>query len=71
MVCPRRSPKKPSTRISLKKLRNHKPEAVDAEAPAADDILDLVQKIKDLNKEDAIARLLERNRYENAMAPVA
>ena len=53
------APKKPSRTISLKKLRNYKPKEVDAEELAADDLVDLVQKIDNLTKDDAIARLLE------------
>ena len=45
--------------LSLEKLRNHKPKVVDAEELTADDIVDLDQEIKKLNKDDAIARLLE------------
>ena len=46
--------------ISLEELTNDKTKAVDAEAPPADDIVDLVQEIKNLkNKDDAIDRLLK------------
>jgi len=53
------APKKPSRIISLKKLRSYKLKEVDAEELAADDRVDLVQKINKLIKDDAIARLLE------------
>ena len=54
------APKTPSRTISLQKLKNYKPKAVDADAPAADADDDLLQEIKNLkNKDDAIKRLHE------------
>ena len=53
------SPEESSNGISLVELTNDKAKAVDAEAPAADDIVDLVKKIENLKKDHAIKRLRE------------
>ena len=48
-----------SEEVVLEKLTNNGANAVDAEAPGADVIVDLVDGIESLTKDDARARLLE------------
>ena len=52
-------PRNHSEEVVLEKLRNDDGNAVDAEAPGTDVIVDLVHGIESLTKEDARARLLE------------